>query len=165
MKTLARRFGISDVALKKTCARAEIPTPYRGYWAKKEAGKSSMQRALPERPPGMADEVLVSGRGSRWHWHLSDEEILGPLPPAQEFSEPIEAVRERIAKVVGKLTVPRDIAIWHPVIDRLLKEDDKRREKQLADRYPTSWDNPLSDAPIERRRLRIAKVFRPMLTP
>lgn len=25
-KTLASRFGISDVALKKTCERAEIPT-------------------------------------------------------------------------------------------------------------------------------------------
>jgi hypothetical protein len=49
----------------------------------------------------------------------------------------------------------RDIAIWHPAIDRLLKEDDKRREKQLANRYPTSWDNPLFDAPVERRRLRI----------
>jgi hypothetical protein len=33
MKTLSVKFGISDVALKKTCARAEIPTPDRGYWA------------------------------------------------------------------------------------------------------------------------------------
>ena len=155
MKTLSARFGISDVALKKTCARAEIPTPGRGYWAKKEAGKSPMQQALPERPPGMADEVLVAGGGSYWHSHWSDEELLAPLPPAPEFREPIEAVRERIAKVVGKLTVPRDIVIWHPVIDRLLKEDDKRREKQLAAPYPMSWDNPVLDAPIERRRLRI----------
>ena len=34
MKNLSIRFGISDVALKKTCARAEIPTPDRGYWAR-----------------------------------------------------------------------------------------------------------------------------------
>jgi hypothetical protein len=27
LKTLCSRFGISDVALKKTCARSEIPTP------------------------------------------------------------------------------------------------------------------------------------------
>jgi hypothetical protein len=155
MKTLSARFGISDVALKKTCARAEIPTPDRGYWAKKEAGKGPMQHALPERPPGMADEVVVPGGGRYWHWHWSDEELLAPLPPAPEFREPIEAVRERIAKVVGKLIVPRDIVIWHPAIDRLLKEDDKRRERQLAACYPMSWDNPLFDAPIERRRLRI----------
>jgi hypothetical protein len=61
MKALSARFGISDVALKKTCARAEIPTPERGYSAKKDAGKSTLQEALPERPPGMADEVVVAG--------------------------------------------------------------------------------------------------------
>jgi hypothetical protein len=35
MKILAPRFGISDVALRKACARAEIPTPGPGHWAKK----------------------------------------------------------------------------------------------------------------------------------
>ncbi len=155
MKTLSGRFGISDVALKKTCVRAEIPTPDRGYWARKEAGKNTLQDALSARPPGMGDEVIVGGGGNYWHWHLSDEELLGPIPPPPEFAESIEAVRERIAKVVGKVTVPRDLAIWHPAIGRLLKEDDKRREKQAASRYPMSWDNPLFDVPIERRRLRI----------
>jgi hypothetical protein len=155
MKILSARFGISDVALKKTCVRAEIPTPDRGYWAKKEAGKSTLQDAISARPPGMGDEVIVGGGGNYWYWHLSDEELLGPIPPPPEFAESIEAVRERIAKVIGKVTIPRDIAIWHPAIDRLLKEDDKRREKQLAAPYPVSWDNPLFDAPIERRRLRI----------
>jgi len=47
MRTLAAGFGISDVALKKTCARAHIPTPDRGYWAEKEAGKPTRQVALP----------------------------------------------------------------------------------------------------------------------
>jgi len=155
MKTLSARFGISDVALKKTCARAEIPTPERGYWAKKEVGKSTLQEALPARPPGMSHEVVVGGGGNYWHWHLSNEELRGPIPPRPEFVESIEAVRERIAKVIGNVTIPRDIAIWHPAIDRLLKEDDKRHERQAAARYSMSWDNPLFDAPIERRRLRI----------
>jgi hypothetical protein len=131
------------------------PTPARGYWAKKEAGKSTLKDVLPARPPGMADEVIVAGRWNYWHAHWSDEELLAPVPSPPEFPESIELVRERIAKVIGKLTVPRDIGICHPAIDRLLKEDDKRREKQRAGRYPTSWDNPLFDAPIERRRLRI----------
>ena len=155
MRTLSARFGISDVALKKTCARAEVPTPDRGYWAKKEAGKSAPQVALPERPLGMDDEIVVAGGSSYWDQTWSKEDLLVPLPPRPEFHEPIEAARERIAKIIGKLSVARDILYWHPAIDRLLKEDDKRREKQLAAPHPMSWDNPRFDTPFERRRLRI----------
>lgn len=61
-ETLCARFGISDVALKKTCKRASIPTPERGYWARKEAGKKAFVPDLPERHPAMDDEVLVGGR-------------------------------------------------------------------------------------------------------
>jgi hypothetical protein len=64
MRNLSARFGISDVALKKTCARAGIPTPDRGYWAKKEAGKETFQAVLPMRPPGMDDEVSIASGGN-----------------------------------------------------------------------------------------------------
>jgi hypothetical protein len=116
MKILAPRFGISDVALRKTCARAEIPTPGAGHWAKKAAGKSTSQVALPERPPGMDDEVLVGKSVGYWHSSWSEEELLAALPPLPEFEEPIESVRERIAKTVGKVTVPREVRMWHPAI-------------------------------------------------
>jgi len=101
IKILAPRFGISDVALRKACERAEVPTPAAGHWAKKTGGKSTSQEALAERPPGMDDEVVVGGGHSYWHSGWSDEELLGPLPPPPEFEEPIERVRERIAKAVG----------------------------------------------------------------
>lgn len=155
MKTLSSRFGISDVALKKTCARAAIPAPERGYWAKKEAGKATLQAALPVRPPGMEDEVLIAGGGNSWYQYWGDEELLGPLPSPPEFPEPIETVRMRISEAVGHVTVPHKAQNWHPTIDRLLKEDEKRREKQLTDPYHMSWDNPRFDTPFERRRLRI----------
>jgi hypothetical protein len=155
LKTLCSRFGISDVALKKTCARSEIPTPERGYWARKDAGKPTFQVALPIRPPGMDDQVLIAAGQSYWYQSSKREELLGPLPPPPEFSEPIDAVRERIAKVVGKVTVPRDLRVWHPAIDRLLKEDETRREKQRTSPFPMSWNDPRFDTPSERRRLRI----------
>jgi hypothetical protein len=155
MKILAPRFGISDVALKKACARAEIPTPGLGHWAKKAAGKSTSQVALAERPPGMDDEVLVGAGVGYWHSGWSEEELLAALPPPPEFEEPIERVRERIAKTVGKLTVPREVRMWHPAIDRLLKEDEQRRERYRASSFPSSWDAPLFDTPFERRRLRV----------
>ena len=42
---VARRYGISDVALSKVCRQLQIPKPPRGYWAKKTAG-----RPVPRRP-------------------------------------------------------------------------------------------------------------------
>jgi hypothetical protein len=50
----------------------------------------------------MDDQVLIASGQSYWYPDWKKEELLGPLPPPPEFSEPIEAVRERIAKVVGK---------------------------------------------------------------
>ena len=32
MRTLAKEFEISDVGLKKICARHDVPTPGVGYW-------------------------------------------------------------------------------------------------------------------------------------
>ena len=43
---VARRYGVSDVAIAKACALLDIPKPPRGYWAKKAAGLK-----LPDRPP------------------------------------------------------------------------------------------------------------------
>lgn len=152
---LAIRFGISDVALKKTCSRAAIPTPDRGYWAKKQAGKPTIQISIPKRPPGMSDEVLL-GAGNNYYYSYgsrTEEELLGPLAPIPEFTESLEQVRESIKEAVGKISVPREVRIWHPAIDRLFKEDDRRREAQRSDSY--YWDKPPFDSTIERRRLRL----------
>lgn len=35
MRTLAKRYGLSDVGLRKICKKHEIPTPPLGYWAKR----------------------------------------------------------------------------------------------------------------------------------
>jgi hypothetical protein len=43
---VARRYGVSDVAIAKACALLKVPKPPRGYWAKKAAGLK-----LPDRPP------------------------------------------------------------------------------------------------------------------
>jgi hypothetical protein len=155
MRNLSARFGISDVALKKTCARAGIPTPDRGYWAKKEAGKETFQAVLPIRPPGMDDEVSIASGGNGSYQYLNNEEILGFVGDPPQFAEPIDSVRTRIAEIVEHVAVPYRVQTWHPAIDRLLKEDEKRREKQLTDPYPMSWDKPMFDTPFERRRLRV----------
>src|SRR5580658_8576815 len=116
LKTLAQRFSISDVALRNTCQRAMIPTPERGYWARKQAGKKTWTIPLPERPPAMEDEVEIGG-GHGYHYQSwTDEELLGPLPAPPIFETTLESVRERIIKAIGKLTIAREVTSWHPAV-------------------------------------------------
>lgn len=39
MAAVAREYGVTSTALKKTCVRHGIPTPEQGYWAKLKYGK------------------------------------------------------------------------------------------------------------------------------
>jgi hypothetical protein len=43
---LAKQYGVSDVALAKSCRKLSIPLPGRGYWAKRNAN-----RPVCPRPP------------------------------------------------------------------------------------------------------------------
>lgn len=51
MRSLAGRYGISDVALAKTCRHLGVPVPGRGYWAKKTAGRHVRRVPLPKLRP------------------------------------------------------------------------------------------------------------------
>jgi len=57
---LAKEFGLSDVGLRKTCVRYQIPTPPVGYWAKLNFGKPVKQAPLLPPGPEVTDRVLVS---------------------------------------------------------------------------------------------------------
>jgi hypothetical protein len=103
----------------------------------------------------MDDEILVAGGNRYWYQGWTTEELLGPAPPPPVFSEPIEEVRQRIARVIGAVSVQRRVSVWHPAIDRLLKEDEIRRAKLPTLQYTLPSDQPRFDTPWERRRLRI----------
>jgi len=155
LKTLSPRFGISDVALRKACKRAMVPTPERGHWARKAAGKKTWVLPLPERPPAMDDEVLIGGRQEYWSLPWTNEELLGPLPPLPQFDTSLESIRERITKELGKVTVAHKVTWWHPAISRLLKKDEERRQKQQSSTYAFPWDGPRFEGALERRKLRL----------
>jgi hypothetical protein len=102
MTSIASRYGISDVAFKKMCARAFIPTPDRGHWAKKEAGKSTGQRPLPDRAPGQDNQVVVSGGDRYWYGGRDDAELLGPLPDPLNFGSRLKNCGIALPGVSGK---------------------------------------------------------------
>jgi hypothetical protein len=95
------------------------------------------------RPPGMDYEVSIASGGNGSYQYWNKEEILGFEGAPPQFAESIKTVRARIAETVDDVAVPHKVRTWHPAVDRLLKEDQRRREKQLTDPYPMSWDKPV----------------------
>lgn len=53
VRTVAKRYGVSDVALAKTCKKLNVPRPPVGYWSKLQFGKAPVRPELPkfENPP------------------------------------------------------------------------------------------------------------------
>lgn len=107
MHTLAPRYGISDVALKKHCKRMRVPTPWRGYWAKKAAGKTLRRTPLPKLPASVpaSSMTVVFGRPAK---PPADEaaETTGPVADQERF----EALSE------NRLTVPELLSNPHPLV-------------------------------------------------
>jgi len=56
MSRLAPQYGLSDKGLAKICDRMDIPIPYRGYWAKKAAGKKPPKNPLPTKGANTTSE-------------------------------------------------------------------------------------------------------------
>lgn len=59
---VAKRIGVSDVALAKLCRRAAIPIPARGYWARVESGQPTCIEPLPPTPAGLPALLRIRGR-------------------------------------------------------------------------------------------------------
>ena len=90
LSSLAKDFGISDVALGKRCRRLKIPIPGRGYWARVEAGQKPARPKLPAREPEWRDHLALTL--ARSHWSMS-------VAPEEEGADPV--VRRIAALAVG----------------------------------------------------------------
>lgn len=44
---VAKRYGVSDKAIAKTCQKMHIPVPGRGYWSKVQSGQTLEREPLP----------------------------------------------------------------------------------------------------------------------
>jgi hypothetical protein len=106
MQKLAAKYRISDVGLAKTCRRMRIPLPGRGYWAKKQFGKSVQLIPLPKLPPSTKVKDFVV-RQSDVAAH-GGEPASGPVADQARF-EAEDANRILVADV---LTDP------HPLVAR-----------------------------------------------
>ena len=108
MTHLAKRFGVSDVALRKTCVKHNIPTPPLGYWAKLAFGKKISQPALP--PIKNSKSELI---------HLT---IRPPQPLPASVSAVLDAAEQQEMAPEMKIAVPKvrpkDL---HPIMSTIEK--------------------------------------------
>lgn len=120
VKKVAARYGISGVALAKTCRKLRVPLPGRGYWAKHKVGKAPKRPPLPkmENPP----KVL------RHSFQKVERE---------KQSEP-ERLRPDVYEMTEQLTqaelLPETSDTLHPLVENL----HPRHKKRKTGAY-TSW--------------------------
>lgn len=152
MRTVAQRFSISDVGLKKHCVAAGIPVPERGYWNKLAAGKRVQAQWLPPRDPGASDLVQIGREAYSWN---SDPEtrLAEPVPEVPTFSEPLDSVRARTEGRLGTVKSVRTLESPHAGLRKLLNKDSARAQKFAEHRW--AWDKPIFAGGFERRRLAV----------
>jgi hypothetical protein len=153
MRHVAERLGISDVGLAKTCRRANVPVPERGYWAKRQAGRAPTQAPLPPRGFGMSRDVRIGTQDSRpGRAHAED---LPEEPQPSSFPEPMDEVIARARALVGNVLMSKTLSTPHALIEKVLGRDDERRKNQLTSSLTAILDPPLFESKAEQRRLRI----------
>lgn len=111
MSTLAKEYGITDVALKKRFKAFDIPTPPRGYWAKRAAGRETGTSA------GGHARSFRQGcrlRDSR-DWHRRDDRLRAAREELHFLDEPSAELVRRFCeelRVEPRLRAPGSCGSW-----------------------------------------------------
>lgn len=122
MSKLAQQYGISDRGLAKACAKANIPVPERGYWAKAQAGQKLKRPKLPPSADGEDAGVINPPAPS-------------PPPPAPPPMP--ETVRVKIDAELqngNPIVVPKTLSSPHRIIGAWLDDEQRQREAYRYDR-------------------------------
>ena len=153
MRTVAATMGISDVALAKTCRKANIPVPPRGFWARKQAGRTVAKPPLALRFPGASDMVGNERPSYGWNENWRERILAEPIPPIPIFEEDESALTRRVRALVGKVESQTAFQNPHSLVARLLVQDEDRKVDYA--KYKSNYYAPKYDAGIGRRRLLI----------
>ncbi|TDV58885.1 hypothetical protein [Pseudomonas sp. LP_7_YM] len=105
MVQVAPRYNLSDVGLKNLCARLQIATPPRGYWAKVKAGK----RVHPR--PKLREYV-----GHPSYLYRPAVHTTRPVEAAEAVDSRLQQVLSFEQQPKNQIVVPERITHWHPLV-------------------------------------------------
>lgn len=145
VRTVAKGFGVSDVALAKQCKKLKIPLSGRGYWSKKAAGKNVRRISLPALPPN--DAVTPRAKAFSPSPIVSDPALPGPVAEQIAFeADPANAivVREDLRSPHPLVKATRDVLegkgpveSWRmgrtPRLDIDVSKQERRRALRIMD--------------------------------
>lgn len=115
---LAKKYGISDVGLKKICKKLNVPTPPRGYWARIYSGQKPKRVDLPRLKHGQVDAYYLDERTEVRH-------------------QPEIGVGDDTRQLIVKITknsvihVPKRLVKPHPLVSNTLS----KMQKGYSDHY------------------------------
>lgn len=101
MVALAKKYGLSDVGLRKICIRLQVPLPPQGYHLRKRKGSKPQLK-----PPPKGTPLKHTAYHCQPPAHLTDESVEDISIPELAF----EAVPENL------IVVPPDMDSPHPLI-------------------------------------------------
>jgi hypothetical protein len=147
---VAKEFGVSDVAVRKICAKHGIPTPPLGYWAKLQHGKKVRKLPLPALKAGESDDVDLVVRTAKTQ------------PP--EVGETHQAALQEEAAEGSRISVPAERpAKLHPLAEateRTLRKAKPDHEGFVASQGAGKLDVRVGPASVERVALIIHALVR-----
>lgn len=154
MRDLAGKVGVSDVALKKMLRRYGVTTPPQGHWNRIHAGhKVPAPPEPPARCPGGYGRMLLDPKFEPYIPRANPLPSSGPFVSA-EVPEDLEALREREAKLMGRVTVAKDLSRYHPAFNDILRKEQRLREKATKGTWYSHY-KPEFDNPVDQRQMRL----------
>lgn len=134
---VAKRYGISDVGLRKHCIRYGIPLPYRGYWARIRTGQKLPKTPLPPVKGVLKKEIrnyLIKYKKSIEH--MTDQELKGEEELSLLTDETKSFIGQQCAEVCAKdkLRNPHTLILKHK--EEITYRKKRDRELRRADFSP-----------------------------
>jgi hypothetical protein len=154
MRDLAGRVGVSDVALKKILRKYGVTTPPQGHWNRIHAGREVP--APPEPParcPGGHGRMLIDPKFEPLIPKASPLLSSGPFASA-EVPNDLEELRKRETRLIGKVTVAKDMPRCHPAFKDIMRKEQRLREKAAMGTWYSHY-KPEFDNPVDQRQLRL----------
>ncbi len=118
MIKVAGRYGVSDVALKKTCKKLDVPVPGRGYWAKIKAGQKIKKTPLGKHK-GNDKIVVMAPTPDKSEMKIMKTDLLSFMPEEQ---------RDAILSYCKTLIIPTTLEKPHSMIRATLQYKRSRKD-------------------------------------